>query len=296
MTDTAAHPTTNDPREWARSFLEALAANGDVLSEDELTVWFANALVTGAEQAEPKLGGAGRPENLHDEPSETWDEFWAPLFDADRDGNIEANTFRYDPAVERALEILDGPWTEPSAVIGEAVLALRAAIDFDQVQRELHDYSVALELVPNAYSELTGGALSKLNTDPKYVVQFNEDRHRLDLVEIAARAAHEVNRALQLDQGDPEPSPHWFKAPQWQRDAAIEGVNHVLADTTPEELHESWCAFKRADGWVYGDVKDGDAKTHPCLVPYDELPAGQKLKDATLLAVVLGVFDIATDE
>jgi len=69
----------------------------------------------------------------------------------------------------------------------------------------------------------------------------------------------------------------------------------VLEGATAEELHESWCAFKRADGWVYGEVKDGDAKTHPQLIPYDQLDAGQKLKDAALRAVVLAVFDIAEE-
>ena len=43
--------------------------------------------------------------------------------------------------------------------------------------------------------------------------------------------------------------------------------------------HESWLAFKEADGWVYGKVKDEVLKTHPCYVPYDELPEAQKFKD-----------------
>lgn len=34
-------------------------------------------------------------------------------------------------------------------------------------------------------------------------------------------------------------------------------------------------ANKIADGWKYGEAKDPEAKTHPCLVPFDKLPEFQ---------------------
>lgn len=40
------------------------------------------------------------------------------------------------------------------------------------------------------------------------------------------------------------------------------------------------------DGWVYGEVKDADKKTHPCIVPYNELPEFQKKKDHLFIAIV----------
>lgn len=43
---------------------------------------------------------------------------------------------------------------------------------------------------------------------------------------------------------------------------------------------------KIEDGWVYGDEKDTEKKTHPCLVPYEELPEFQKKKDALFQAIV----------
>lgn len=104
--------------------------------------------------------------------------------------------------------------------------------------------------------------------------------------EAIAHVAHEANRALQLELGDPAPSPHWEEAPDWQRESAIEGVKRTLEGQAPPELHESWCEFKLKDGWVYGDVKDAEKKTHPCLVDYDELPLDQRVKDDLFFQIV----------
>ena len=101
-----------------------------------------------------------------------------------------------------------------------------------------------------------------------------------------ARVCHEANRALQLIQDDPHPSPHWVSAPGWQRASAIDGVIAAQNGATPEELHQSWCDFKEADGWVYGHAKDEAVKTHPCLVPYLDLPAEQITKDHLFAAIV----------
>ena len=50
--------------------------------------------------------------------------------------------------------------------------------------------------------------------------------------------------------------------------------------------HNSWMEEKINDGWVYGDVKDAEKKTHPCIVPFDELPEFQKKKDGLFCAIV----------
>lgn len=42
----------------------------------------------------------------------------------------------------------------------------------------------------------------------------------------------------------------------------------------------------RADGWTYGEVKDAERKTHPTLVPFGDLPAGQQQKDRLFVAIV----------
>lgn len=104
-------------------------------------------------------------------------------------------------------------------------------------------------------------------------------------IDTIARAAHEANRAWCLAHGDASQSP-WDDAPPNVKASAVAGIQTALAGAGPREQHEAWCRFKVADGWVFGEVKDAAAKTHPCLVDYDALPAEQKAKDGIYIAVV----------
>lgn len=100
-------------------------------------------------------------------------------------------------------------------------------------------------------------------------------------IETIAQAAHDANAVLCRALGD-DSQPPWSGAPYWQKDSAINGVNLHVADpeTTPQQSHESWLREKYADGWAYGKTKDPAFKLHPCMVPYEELPAEQQAKDA----------------
>lgn len=105
-------------------------------------------------------------------------------------------------------------------------------------------------------------------------------------IEGIARVCHDANRAWQIASGDPAVSPAWDEAPDWQRASALDGVHKALDGASGEELHQDWCDFKTGDGWVYGPLKDEAAKTHPCLVPYSELPVEQRRKDDLFAAIV----------
>ncbi|NUP12962.1 MAG: hypothetical protein HOW73_43535 [Polyangiaceae bacterium] len=107
-------------------------------------------------------------------------------------------------------------------------------------------------------------------------------------VEACARAAHEANRAYCIALGDHSQAP-WDIAPEWQRHSVREGVRGALAGNSPEQSHDGWCRLKVAEGWAWGAVKDPEAKTHPCLVPYDALPPEHKAKDRLFLTVVRSV-------
>ncbi len=110
--------------------------------------------------------------------------------------------------------------------------------------------------------------------------------------EAIARVAHEVNRAYCDSIGDTS-QPAWEKAPEWQRQSAVNGVKFHAENPTasPSASHENWLEEKRNDGWTYGPVKDPDAKQHPCFVAYDQLPQEQRSKDYLFKAVVGALLD-----
>lgn len=106
-------------------------------------------------------------------------------------------------------------------------------------------------------------------------------------VEIA-RVCHEANRAYCQSLGDDSQLP-WDNAPEWQKKSALLGVDlHATnPDAGPKASHDSWKAQKEADGWVYGEVKDADKKTHPCMMDFDQLPVEQQAKDYIFRAIVI---------
>ena len=106
-------------------------------------------------------------------------------------------------------------------------------------------------------------------------------------VEYIAKACHEANRVWCQANGD-DTQKHWSEAEQWQRDSAIAGVKFRLEnpDAKHDAQHNAWMADKVKAGWVFGKVKDAKKKTHPCIVPFEELPEFQQKKDALFCAIV----------
>lgn len=106
-----------------------------------------------------------------------------------------------------------------------------------------------------------------------------------------AMICHEANRAF-CAMNDDDSQVAWSEAPKWQRDSAITGVRFVFDNpVAPASAnHDSWSRQKVAEGWVFGKVKDADAKTHPCLVPFEELPPHQQFKDVLFRTICLAAF------
>lgn len=102
-----------------------------------------------------------------------------------------------------------------------------------------------------------------------------------------AKACHEANKVWCEANGDNSQS-HWDDAKDWQRDSAIKGVSFRLnnPDAKEDAQHNAWMKDKIGLGWAYGEIKDENVKTHPCIVSFDQLPSFQQRKDKLFCAIV----------
>lgn len=138
------------------------------------------------------------------------------------------------------------------------------------------------------------------------------DKEKTEILAAACHSAWYAYTVIGLGE-DGEP---WDKAPDWQKDSIRDGVRFWEGqlkgfkatagsfDTEqdyeaavvewarrhlPERSHENWMLHKRNHGWVYGAEKDVEKKTHPCMVPYSDLPEEQRAKDVVVVEAFLAV-------
>lgn len=52
-----------------------------------------------------------------------------------------------------------------------------------------------------------------------------------------------------------------------------------LVEQMSKNVHEVWAETRIQQGWKYGEQRNDEMKTHPCLVPYEELPESEKEYD-----------------
>lgn len=52
-----------------------------------------------------------------------------------------------------------------------------------------------------------------------------------------------------------------------------------LVEEMAKNVHEVWAESRIKQGWTYGAERNDERKTHPCLVPYEELPEEEKTYD-----------------
>jgi hypothetical protein len=67
---------------------------------------------------------------------------------------------------------------------------------------------------------------------------------------------------------------------------------HALTERLAENTHDVWAEQRLSEGWSYGPRRDDDARTHPGLVPYANLPESEKEYDRrtameTLKAIIV---------
>ena len=52
-----------------------------------------------------------------------------------------------------------------------------------------------------------------------------------------------------------------------------------LTEAMARNVHEVWAATRIEQGWIFGKERNDTLKTHPCLIPYDELSEEEREYD-----------------
>ncbi len=63
-----------------------------------------------------------------------------------------------------------------------------------------------------------------------------------------------------------------------------------LIEQLSENAHDVWAQARLAEGWTHGPRRDDELKQHPDLIPYEELPEGEKdLDRGTVVQTLKGI-------
>lgn len=63
------------------------------------------------------------------------------------------------------------------------------------------------------------------------------------------------------------------------KDVVLDKEILELSEALAKNTHEVWSENRIKDGWTFGEQRDDKLRTHPCLIPYDELPEEEKEYD-----------------
>ncbi len=67
---------------------------------------------------------------------------------------------------------------------------------------------------------------------------------------------------------------------------AVLHLSEDEVETMARVEHIRWCWDKILHGWIYGKVKDERKKTHPAIIPYEDLSESEKEKDRELVRLI----------
>ncbi len=117
--------------------------------------------------------------------------------------------------------------------------------------------------------------------------------HTSVLHEFIARMCHDVNRVYSSSINDNLESCLWDDLDKAEQQSVIGGVRYVAqhnGELTPKMMHDEWVNDKRRRGWVYGAAKNYKNKTHPNLMPYNQIHKTQQAKDEMFLTICQSFF------
>jgi hypothetical protein len=111
----------------------------------------------------------------------------------------------------------------------------------------------------------------------------------IKMIEIIAECIYEATRKEAEWSGRSIVPEHWSKRDKKFKKQMIGIIQKYLALKklpSPKEAHDYWMKAYLDMGWKYGKIKDSKKRTHPDLVPYNQLPKDERDKDAIFLAFI----------
>jgi hypothetical protein len=117
----------------------------------------------------------------------------------------------------------------------------------------------------------------------KTVAEANRTARSLAII---GKIAHTAVNAYAQSLG--EIAVEWEDLPAANRKGVTSAIEKIVSGEIagPVSGHDAWMTFMVENGWHYGPVKSYEAKTHPQLRPWAELPIEQRRKDFLFHAVV----------
>lgn len=109
-----------------------------------------------------------------------------------------------------------------------------------------------------------------------------------DLTERRAEFVYEGARIAAIAAKAPIIPEPWAEREQPFKDQFLEVIERQCGPYrlgSPKNLHDDWVKAYRDMGWRYGPVRDPVAKTHPDMVPYDQLGRLERDKDDVFVAL-----------
>ena len=73
--------------------------------------------------------------------------------------------------------------------------------------------------------------------------------------------------------------PTYIPKPAKTDDIVLSEELNGLVEAMAKNVHDVWAESRISQGWTYGPERNDALKTHPCLVPYEELPEVEKAYD-----------------
>lgn len=73
--------------------------------------------------------------------------------------------------------------------------------------------------------------------------------------------------------------PTYIPKPAQTDDIVLSDELNGLVEAMAKNVHDVWAESRISQGWTYGPERNDALKTHPCLVPYEDLPEVEKAYD-----------------